>query len=97
MLEILRELLARLEPASGLSQILLLQELDVNELVFVAEHGVDAVEADHGGAAHRFSLKVLKAAHLHAELLQLYKKESVSFFHSVLCFLFYLVYSFDKT
>lgn len=73
VLKILGKLLARLEPASWLSQILLLQKLDVDELVFLAEHGVDAIEANHGSAAHRFSLKSFKAAHLHAKLLKLHE------------------------
>lgn len=67
MFEVFGELLAGLKASSGLVKILGLQILDVNELVFLTEHGMDARKAKLGCAAHGHFVEVLNAFHVNAQ------------------------------
>ena len=71
MFEIFGELLTGFKAPRGLGHVLCLQVLDVNELVFLAKHSMDARETKLSRAAHRNLVKVLNALHLDAQTFQL--------------------------
>ena len=72
MLEILRKLLARFESICRFTQVLLLEVCNVNELILLRKHAVNAFEACDSCTAHRLSIEGFQAIHVDAESLELH-------------------------
>lgn len=69
MFKVLCEFLTRLKATSWLTQVTFLEVFDVDELIFIAEHTVDAFEAYDYSCTHSFSLEVFQASQRYAQCL----------------------------